>query len=307
MKDYFYAAIFLLELTAAERHRVRPIFNELTKNLKEENRDELWTLSTRYWIKNHSLDYCLVDGKKDDNVLSVCIGELDSELEQSERTINDLNIPSGMSAYDTAILTQAYTKQKMGLRLRIKALYTIKDRIKSDCFNYAVRLESQLQAQSKSIDFLHQVQTDVNNYFKTHSEEVYTKLLKAVQLVDSNDPEDFSLLLTEVRRAINAAADFFYPPVSGLVKCSDCEERMLGEKEYMNRLKEYLAVAFENSKSRELLRAEFELLSIFARRLDGIASKGVHAKASQAEAKQALLGLYMFLFNVISHLQEKDS
>jgi len=151
------------------------------------------------------------------------------------------------------------------------------------------------------------IQNDVNNYFKGRSEDVYTKLQKAAQFVDSNDPEDLSLLLTEVRRAIKAAADFFYPPIAVPVKCSDGEERILGEDRYLNRLNEYLATAFDKSSSQELLRGELEHLAVFARRLDHVASKGVHAVVSAGEAKQGLLGLYMFLYNIISRLQEKAS
>ena len=69
-----------------------------------------------------------------------------------------------------------------------------------------------------------------------------------------------------------------------------------------NRLEEYLRTASPKSTSRELLRAEYGLLAMFARRLDDITSKGLHAEVSAQEAKQGLLGLHMFLYNIISYL-----
>jgi hypothetical protein len=79
----------------------------------------------------------------------------------------------------------------------------------------------------------------------------------------------------------------------------------MGDENYLNRLHEYIATTFAKSSSSDLLRAEFEYLSIFARRLNDVASKGVHSDVSGREAKQGFLGLYMFLYNVISQLQER--
>lgn len=90
-----------------------------------------------------------------------------------------------------------------------------------------------------------------------------------------------------------------------MVKCSDGEERKLGEDQYLNRLHEFLVTRITNSSSRDLLRAELEHLAVFARRLNDIASKGVHANVSASEAKQGLLGLYFFLHNVHSFLVQK--
>ena len=51
------------------------------------------------------------------------------------------------------------------------------------------------------------------------------------------------------------------------------------------------------------MRAEVALLATFFRRLNDVASKGVHANVTAQEAKQGLVGLYMFLYNVIGRLQ----
>lgn len=78
----------------------------------------------------------------------------------------------------------------------------------------------------------------------------------------------------------------------------------MGDDEFLNRMHEFLTTRFTQSKARVLLKAEFETLAVLARRLNEMASKGVHAVVTLAEAKQGLLGLYLFSFNVISHLNE---
>ncbi len=239
--------------------------------------------------------------KKD--VLTIGISEIESELELWDRTITDMQVPTGMGVYDTAAFADEYSNQKTTIRLRVKALQTVKQQIKTRCLDYAIRIECELKAKNKSQSFLAQIHTDVNNYLKSHSEDVYTKLNKAAELVDSNDLEDCSLLLTQVRRAIKASADFLYPPKKEMVKCKDGIKRDLGNDQYLNRLQEYIAITFDNSSSRDLLRSELEYLANFARRLNDVASKGVHADVNPVEAKQGLLGLYMFLYNVTSRLQ----
>ena len=308
LQDYLYAAVFLREMYPSKRELIRVLYDD-TNHLKEEAQKYLYEQSLEYWLDTHTLDFTLGSNEEgeDRNVLAVAVGEIDPELEQWKNSIDDMNVPSGMGKYDTAAFTDEFTRNKATFRLRMKALHTIKQRIKTRCLNYAIRVERQLQAQSKSQNFLQRIQNEVNNYFKAHSEDVYTKLQKAAQLVDSNDSEDYSLLLTQVRRAIKASADFLYPPITEPIKCSDGKERKLGDDQYLNRLQEFLMTTFPESTSRDLIRAELEHLDTLARRLNEIASKGVHADVSPQEAKQGLLGLYMFLYNVAVKLQNKDS
>lgn len=46
---------------------------------------------------------------------------------------------------------------------------------------------------------------------------------------------------------------------------------------------------------------------VFARKLNDIASKGVHAEVTSGEAKQGLVGLYLFLSNIIEKMESNGS
>jgi len=308
LHDHFYAAIFLREFYPVRREFIRVLYDE-TSHLKKEAQKFLDEKSLEYWLDIHTLDFSLAidDDDEEKNILAIGVGEIKTELEQWERSIEDLKLPLGMGEFDTAAFTDRYNNKKEWIRLRIRSVHKVKERIKTRCLNYAIKIEKQLQSQKKSEDFLQDSYNEVNNYFKAHSEDVYTKLQKAAQLVGSNDPEDFSLILTQIRRAIKAAADYFYPPKTELVKCSDGLERELGNKQYLNRFQEFLLTTFDKSSSRDLLRTEFEHLSVFARRLHEVASKGVHSDVTMQDAKQGLIGLYMFLYNIIIRIQTKSS
>jgi hypothetical protein len=103
---------------------------------------------------------------------------------------------------------------------------------------------------------------------------------------------------------LKAAADHFYPAVPGNVMCADGIERTLGDEQYLNRLHEFVSRRLARSTSRDLLAGELEHLATFFRRLNDMASKGVHGPVTLAESKQGLVGLYFFLFNVCQHLSK---
>jgi hypothetical protein len=304
-QDYLNAAIFLRELYP-DRTQLKRIFAEDTAKLNDEQRTFVWREAGELWLDGRTNEFM---GDKSEeqgqrkNVIVFGAGQLDSEVARMERSIDDMTVPPGMAPFDVAAFTDRFVNQKGMLRLHIQNLQTIRERIKARCLNYAISLEKQLDAQENPEAFLQQVQTEVNNYFKVRSEDVYLKLQKAAQLVGSDEAEDHSSLLTVVRRAMAATADYFYPAQSKPVICSDGIERPLGEQQFLNRLDEYLAQQFGSSSSAELMRAESALLSTFFRRLNDVASKGVHAHATADEAKQGLVGLYIFLYNVISRLQ----
>jgi hypothetical protein len=304
-QDYQNTAVFLRELYP-DRTQLRRIFLEDSSKLNDEQQKYFLQRSMEIWLSGRTKDSSLHevdDDEENRNVYVISADQLDGEVTRFERSIEDMVVPPGMAPFDVAALTDRFFHQKAAIRVHIQTIQSIRARIKVRCLNYAISLEKQLDAQEKPQAFLNQVQNEVNNYFKAHCEDVYLKLQKAAQLADSANAEDHSSLLTVVRRALAATADFFYPAQSEPVVCADGVKRVLGDQEFLNRLHEYLSHEFGRSSSADLMRAEVALLATFFRRLNDVASKGVHANVTAQEAKQGLVGLYMFLYNVIGRLQ----
>jgi hypothetical protein len=307
--DHMSTALFLRELVDDKNEIGRVLFDE-TSHLNEEAQKYLFTHSFERWLKSRTLPHhrgntSQPEGER--NVLVISVGEFLAEIEQCERSISDLTIPPTMGQFDSAAFTDRHENIKGHFRLRIRAINAIKSRILNQCLNFAIHIEKQLEAQQKSVTFLQSAQNEVQNYFRSRSEDVYEKLLKANQLVDSTSPEDHSLLLTQVRRAVKSVADFFYPAEDQPKRCADGTERVLGDEQYLNRLHEFVYTRFPRSTSSDLLRAEVQYLLAFAKRLNDVASKGVHSDVTMAEAKQGLLGLYLFLYNLLQRIDGNDA
>lgn len=307
IKDYFHTAIFLMELSDVP-DEIKTTFFYDTSALNDNAQKEIFSEAVKAWIATRkcNLDTGVGQNNDEKNILSLSVGAFSSELEQCELTIRDFKLPPNLGEFDVAAFTDKYTLFSLQLRNRIRQVNIIKSRILVRCLNFVIQVERQLDAQRKTRSFLEDAQNEVQNYFKIKSpDDVYEKLQKANQLIDSNDTQDFALLLTQIRRAIKSVSDHFYPSRAELVMCSDGKQRQLGEEQYLNRLEEYLVTQFGNSTSSELLKAELQYLSVFARKLNDIASKGVHTDVTFSEAKQGFLGLYMFLYNVCSRLEGK--
>jgi hypothetical protein len=134
LQDYLYAAIFLREFYPVKREFIRVLLDD-TSHLKKEAHEFLDKTSFDRWLETHTLDYSLAVGEngEDKNVLAIGVGEIKPELEQWERSIQDLKLPSGMGEFDTAAFTDRYNNKKEWIRLRIRAVYTLKERIKTNC------------------------------------------------------------------------------------------------------------------------------------------------------------------------------
>jgi len=299
--DSFNTIVFIRELYP-DRSQLRRAFIDEAINLNKEAKEYLWKTTQDIWINERTLDFSLIPEENDRNLLAMGVGELIREVVQMEKSIDDLKLPDGMGEFDTAAFTDRKTQITGQYRLKIQACNTILERIRARCLNYATRVEKQLSLAKSASDFMASVQNDVHNYYADRCESAYAKLRKAASLVMSTEPEDHALLLTSIRRAVKAVADHHFPPRDELFVCHDGQSRKLGEDEYLNRLQEFCFSRIPSTSSGKLLRSEFEVLALFVRRLNEIASKGVHAEVSRLEARQGLLGLYLFLSNLIAKL-----
>lgn len=307
-KDYFNSIIFLRELYP-NKDQIQDVFFDETQGLKKEACTYLWEKTLEKWLEEHSVDLLNTEEKDSNerrNILAMGIGELEGECKQLEKMIDDLTLPQGMGEFDTAAFTDRYNDQKITIRNKIRGIATVRQRIRTRCLNYAIRLEKQLSNQVLSRNYVIEAQNTVNNYFSEASPDVYKKLQKAAQLQASNNSEDYSLLLTSVRRVLNAVADHFFPPQDKPYICSDEKERVMGSERYLNRLEEFIRGNFGKSRSAELLSEEIKCLASFSRKLNDLASKGVHSNVNTQEAKQCFIGLYMFLYNLIAKLQYEN-
>lgn len=304
MGDSFNAVIFLRELSPDDKQFSDAFFAE-TDKLNPEAQQLLWKVTAERWLSTRTICRPSDSQDKSDRVLTTGIAEIAAEIEQLENTITDLQLPPGMGAYDIAALTDQYSAMKSQARLKISIYNAVRERIRTRCLEYATRMERLLDSAAGTANYLGRLQVEVNSYYADRCPTAYEKLLKASSLLESSNPEDHALLLTSTRRAIKAVADFHFPARNEPHRCVDGTTRTLGDDQYLNRLEEFCLSLNAAGASKRLLTAEVRYLIAFLRRLNDIASKGVHSEIKPSEAKQGLLGLYIFLGNLIEWADSK--
>ena len=313
LNDHLNSLIFMNHLHKRGKHGFRYLHRDM-ESLPKELKEFLWKRSLDVWLETHSISVQLAEDdyeghneSEKKNILDITAAEIPDERQRWKTVLSEMVCPPGMTPYDTAAFFDSMNHEKARIRLRLNALSEVQSKILALCYTYASNIERQIYQQETTNDFVSATYQTVNAFFKAKSLEVYSKLIKASELAHSNDKENFSLSLTEVRRAIKSVADYLLPPIKGITKCIDGKERDLGEASYLNRLQEFLFREFSKSTSRELLEAELENLSVYVRRIDNIASKGVHTDVTQEEAKQGLVCLYFFLYNIIIKKNAADA
>ena len=111
--------------------------------LKREAHEFLYKTSLERWTETHTLNYSFAvdEGDEDQKVLAIGVGEIKACIEQWERSMEYMKLPEGMGEFDTAAFTDRYHRKMECIRQLIRAHYTVKERIKINCLNYAIKIE----------------------------------------------------------------------------------------------------------------------------------------------------------------------
>lgn len=238
-------------------------------------------------------------------VIFIRAGEIDSEIEQNLGMVSDASERASDREFDDPDGENQYRVIRINMRNKIIALRRIKTRILAEAGIYCSKLEKYINDKNQKTSFMSEIQVEVDSYFIQNASDIYEKINIAVAQARIDSPESGALVLTSVRRALNSVANHFYKPVSGQIRCADGEMRIMDEEHYLNRLKEFISISFNRSTEKELLTAEFLILSVFLTRLNDMASKGVHSDVSKREARQGLISLYSFLSNIIRMSEDR--
>src|SRR4051794_20385574 len=98
LNDYMNAAIFLRELYP-DKQQFGRVFYDDTVKLKKEAQTYLWKQSLEIWIAARTMRYSFSGGDEgipDDDkrtVLALGAGEMEAEVQQLERSIQDMTLP----------------------------------------------------------------------------------------------------------------------------------------------------------------------------------------------------------------------
>lgn len=139
----------------------------------------------------------------------------------------------------------------------------------------------------------------INGALQNYAPDSLNKFVAAQESLSGGTPEDYAHALTSSRRLIKALADALYPARSDEVEGIDGVSRSMSDEKYRNRLTEYMR---ENVEAKRHKQAVVQIVGDLSNRLnalDGLASKGVHAEVTQAEAETCVVWTYMLAGDIV--------
>lgn len=129
--------------------------------------------------------------------------------------------------------------------------------------------------------------------------DVLAELAAAYRRMADGTPQSRSQALTSCRRALKGLADSVYPATGAEVVGSDGVARKMTDDKFVARLVQFVYERRGGDKAARSTRAELGYLGARLGTLNDLASKGVHAAASELEVDQCVVHTYLVAGEVV--------
>ncbi|MGK2240919.1 MAG: hypothetical protein ACI9JD_003486 [Rhodococcus sp. (in: high G+C Gram-positive bacteria)] len=194
----------------------------------------------------------------------------------------------------------------------ILEMTAIVEKIRQSVFDFLTKTESELDSGRINSDFFDGVFLRINSAMEKYAPDAVEKFVAAQERISDGGSEDISHALTSCRRMIKSLADALYPASKEKIAGLDGIKRSMTDDVYKNRLLQYVVEKVGKHKDGEVLQSVVTDLGSRLDALDGLASKGVHADATLAEAHTCIIQTYMLAGSLLaiadgtSHLMQDD-
>ena len=158
---------------------------------------------------------------------------------------------------------------------------------------FLVEVESAILFGETALNAFERTRRFVDGELATIAPAVLAQFQSAYERADKGDPEALTHALTSCRRILLALADTLYPATGETVAGADGRPREMTAERYKNRIWQFVYEHSPHEDSRKLVLATVEEIGRRLDALNDLASKGVHAEVTSAEADQCVLQVYL--------------
>ncbi|MCV7103414.1 hypothetical protein [Mycobacterium palustre] len=227
------------------------------------------------------------------------MSQLEENVAAMERAYDDAEPPSGLTPIDAAFARERAEKTRSALLPVLQTRRGILGKIRQDVYDYLISVEMDLLAGKANSDIFRRAQLYINEALRKYAPEALDMFVAAQERLSSGTSEDYAHALTSCRRVIKELADALYPATGEDVEGIDGVKRGMTDERYKNRLTEYVRTQVEGTRQRRTVMQIVSDLYTRLNALDGLASKGVHDKITQAEAETCVVWTYMLAGDIV--------
>ncbi|MFF1944293.1 hypothetical protein ACFVWF_19385 [Rhodococcus qingshengii] len=265
---------------------------KITSLLGVEKGEEEYVRQTRRYLVNR-----LVEGG---NIKGASVEQIELTLEQIKAAYNNLSVPDNLTQVDTYFYAENVEKDRSALLPLIKGEQDLLSRIRQSVYEYLISVESELDAGKSESSFFGGVQVRINSALNKYAPDAVENFVAAQESIAGGGSEDISHALTSCRRMIKSLADALYPATKEKIEGLDGIKRSMTDDMYKNRILQYVITKVGKHKDGEVLQSTVTDLGSRLDALDGLASKGVHAKATLDEAHTCIFQTYLLAASLLA-------
>jgi hypothetical protein len=235
----------------------------------------------------------------EDRIIALSVSQLEDNVAAMQAAYDDAKPPSGLTPADTYFAAERARNTRAGLIAPLQTRRGILSKILQDVHEYLVSVETDLLAGKANSDLFQRAQLYINEALRKHAPEALDMFVAAQERLSSGTSEDYAHALTSCRRVIKELADALYPATKEEVEGVDGVKRQMTDERYKNRITEYVRTQVEGTRQRQTVVQIVSDLYSRLNALDGLASKGVHDKVTQAEAETCVVWTYMLAGDIV--------
>ncbi|MEU0394857.1 hypothetical protein ABZ208_19160 [Streptomyces sp. NPDC006208] len=295
------------QVGAADKEALADIKRQLAPHFTVEQWKKEWATCSELYVAERKVRLFAGDslGEKYDSMLAESVEEIEVRVESLGDQIKASTPPPGLAPVDLYFKDQEYAKLRTVLLAHKSDAQKVLSRIRRRVFNYFHFVEREILLGQVSSDIFMRNRAYVDARLKTIAPSALEQFAAAYERSEAGSSEALSHALTSCRRILKSVADALYPASKEPVLCLDGKTRVLNNEMYMNRLCQF-AAGRSRGTSVKLVIEEVEQLSRLLKRLNELASKGVHDDVSQAEVEQCVIQTYLVVGDLL-RLEDGES
>lgn len=273
--------------TARDADAKQRVVEEVGPHLGEEQLEVAWNRVLEAYIARRS--------RGDGEVLGESVAELEVSAEGLQRQADDLQaeIVSNPGVGDQLGVIRANLANAASERRRVLT------RIRQRVMDYLSEVERQIVFGEVSADIFERNRRYVDERLSVVAPQALEQFAAAYRRAAEGDTEARSHALASCRRVLKSLADAVCPATGETVVGLDGRERILSDDKFMNRLLHFVQLRLERSALGELLKVRLQEIGERLRRLNDLASKGVHAAVTSSEVDQCLIQTYLLVGDIL--------
>lgn len=244
----------------------------------------------------------MIDGSG--NFYVVAIDQIEVAIAGLEEAMAERDVPPNLHSLDAGMLIKRQEEAQAKLAPQLGSLRNILSRVRQSTHDYLLATEAELDSGREESRFFDQVYTRINSLLNTYAPDAAKQFVAAQDRLSAGDSEAISHALTSCRRMIESLANTLYPATSEEKIGVDGIAREMSNEAYKNRLLQYVQENVGKHQSGAVLQAVISDLGKRLNALDALASKGVHAHPSVAEAHTCVLQVYLLAGDLLSIAEE---